>query len=139
MIYRYHYPCTFQIYKKLIHVHCSAHILDLAGHDAMDMLQASLDFLVRHSYNWFAHSVTRQNAYWVTFELVGFASISEILQEEEGEENSNSSTALADKPIGNPKKYALKLLSPSLTRWLVICDCIERILRQVRSAIIINY
>ena len=83
------------------------------------MMNAQFIFLIREIYNFFAHSVLRQAEYKAVLELVGFDEIGD--DEEREEEGGDKRTK---------KKGSLKLISPSKTRWLVIADCCERILRQ---------
>ena len=89
----------------------------------MKAIADHVEWMIKMSYNWFARSTIKQNEYKVTLELVGFAQISEILSQETDANDDNTMTST--------KKKALKFLSPSLTRWLVIADCLQRILQQV--------
>ena len=99
-------------YPHLQAVRCVCHSMDLAAAEFVKILPLSLIFLVRESYNFFAHSTIRQRDYKEILDLVGFADIHDPLNEEaEG-------------------KVALKLISTSKTRWLVIADCMERVLQQ---------
>ena len=66
----------------------------------MQLLPSNLDFMIRETYNWFAHSVKRQSDYNSVYKAI------------------------------NDGGCPLKLISPSSTRWLVISGCIERILEQ---------
>ena len=109
-------------YKNLTHVHCPPHMIDLAAKDAFKSLPDVIEWMIRASYNWFAHSTIRQKNYQETLELIGFDKIQDLLDldEEENETGTN-----------NKRKPALKLMSPSDTRWLMIADCSERIMLQV--------
>ena len=86
----------------------------------MKSIPDHVEWMIRATYNWFAHSTIKQNEYKTTLELVGFAAISEIISQETD-----------DDEVTPAKKSALKFLSPSATRWLVIADCLERCLQQV--------
>ena len=66
----------------------------------MQLLPSSLEYMIRETYNWFAHSAKRQSEYNSVYQAI------------------------------NDGGCQLKLISPSSTRWLVIADCIERILDQ---------
>ena len=87
-------------------------------------MPASLDFLIKESYNWFAHSAQRQTEFKGVLELVGFDNINVITDEGEDENDDQGATAV----VG---KRSLKLISPSTTRWLVMADCVEHILPKV--------
>ena len=100
-------------YPNLIHMRCVAHSMDLAAKDAMNWMPGNLEFMIRESYNWFCHSALRQAEYKEILNLVGFENL--------GDHD--------DPPDGTDIKF-LKLISPSTTRWLVIADCVERILKQ---------
>ena len=88
----------------------------------MKAIADHVEWMIKASYNWFARSTIKQHEYKTTLELVGFAAISEILTREINDDDDKTTSA---------KKTALKFLSPSFTRWLVIADCLQRILQQV--------
>ena len=110
-------------YPSLTHIKCTAHTLDLAAKDAMTKLPCNLEYMIRESYNWFAHSSIRQSEYKKVLDLVGFDSVSVHNMDEEASIDGRSENA------ENTKK-PLKLISLSTTRWLVIADCLQRILSQ---------
>ena len=124
MIYRHFLEKKFIFYNFFAG---TDHILDLAGNDGMNAISDHVEWLIKTSYNWFAHSIVKQNEYKTTLELVGFASLSEIISQESDDQDVQDD----DTRITLGKEKALKLLSPSDTRWLVIADCLERILKQV--------
>ncbi len=98
-------------FPSLVHLRCCCHSIDLAAKDAVKKaLPSNLEAMVRDSYGWFAHSSARQQAYRQLVELIGTESLADE------EEDSCA------KP--------LKLMSLSTTRWLIIADCVERILQQ---------
>ena len=66
----------------------------------MQLLPSNLEYMIRETYNWFAHSAKCQNDYNSVYKAI------------------------------NDSGCPLKFISPSSTRWLVISDCIERILDQ---------
>ena len=114
-----------QEYPNLTHMKCSPHTADLCARDAMDIMPAALDFLTRESYcNWFAHSSQRQNEFKDVLELVGFDRV--IVENEDDEENPGATANSGNRP-------PMKMIKPSTTRWLVMADCVERILMQVIS------
>ena len=79
-----------------------------------------IDRFAQHYKNLFFLAIRQEN-YKEILELVGFATINELLENHENEDS------LSDRQ----RKPSLKLLSPSDTRWLIIADCLERILMQV--------
>ena len=81
-------------------IRCVCHSLDIVAHKAMQLLPSNLDYMIRETYNWFAHSAKRQSDYSSVYKTI------------------------------NDGGCPLKFISPSSTRWLVISDCIERILEQ---------
>ncbi len=106
-----------QDHPHLVHIWCVCHSLDLAARDATKAaLPSNLDYLLRESYNWFAHSSLRQSQYKEIVNLIG---VDSLQGEEDLDENGNQVS---------PR--ALKLLSPGRTRWLVLACCVERILSQ---------
>jgi hypothetical protein len=106
-------------FKNLTHLKCVAHSLDLIAKEAMTAMPVHLEFMIRESYNLFAHSALRQSQYKSLLELVGFSNL--------GEEDDDFD-APAMEQAG--EKRPLKLISPSQTRWLVMADCNERVLSQ---------
>ena len=90
-------------------------------------MPASLDFLIKESYNWFAHSAQRQSEFKGILELVGFDNIN-VVTDEGDDENDDQVFTGATAVVG---KKSLKLISPSTTRWLVMADCVEHILPKV--------
>ena len=113
-------------YPNLEPMKCAAHTLDLCARDAFDILPAQLDWLLRESYNWFAHSAQRQQEYKTVLDMVGFDNIV-ILDdnEENGDVQQGAGASVA------VKRPPMQLISPSTTRWLVMADCVERVLKQV--------
>ena len=81
-------------------IRCVCHSLDLVANKAMQLLPSNLEYMIKETYNWFAHSAKRQSDYRNIYETI------------------------------NDGECPLKLVTPSSTRWLVIADCIERILDQ---------
>ena len=105
-----------QSIPHLVHISCICHSIDLIAKEAVNKaLPSNIDFLIRESYNWFAHSSQRQAAFKEIFDLVGFSSCSGLQE--------NLDTA-------DGTQTCLKLISPCTTRWLVMADCTERILGQ---------
>ena len=127
-----------QEYPNLTHVRCTAHSLDLAAKDAVKFLPSNLEFMIRESYNWFAHSVIRQNEYRQVLDLVGFEALNDEMDEELLSMDNLECPSMEDQPQSLPSmeaqpkkvKKPLKLLSISNTRWLVVADCAQRILTQ---------
>ena len=103
---------------------CSPHSCDVCAKDALEIMPSVLEFLIRESYNWFAHSAQRQSEYKNVLELVGFENIN-VENDEDNSENAGATASVGRRPM--------KLISPSTTRWLVMADCVERILIQVIS------
>lgn len=85
------------------------HSLDLVAAKSMETMPSALEYMVRESHNYFAHSSVRLAAYKELF--------NSMLDDHE-------CTEKAEPP---------KLLSLSPTRWLAMYDCIERILSQFES------
>jgi hypothetical protein len=73
--------------------------------------------MIRGSHNWFAHSAKRISDYQEVAQLVGFS------LDPESEDEVDNDGIMEDK---TPRR----LISPSETRWLVLADCIERVLGQ---------
>ena len=112
-------------YPNLEHMRCAPHSLDLCARDAFDILPAHLDWLLRESYNWFAHSAQRQKEYKDVLDMVGFDNIVVLDEDENGEVQNGAGAAVA------VRRPPMRLISPSTTLWLVMADCVERILKQV--------
>lgn len=113
-------------YPNLEHMRCAPHTVDLCARDAFDIMPAQLDFLLRESYNWFAHSSQRQQEYKNVLEMVGFDNIVVLDDvEENGDVQNGAGASVA------VRRPPMTLISPSTTRWLVMADCVERILKQV--------
>ena len=111
-------------WPHLVHIKCTCHSIDLIAKNAVKTtLPSHIDYLIRESFNWFAHSSSRLQAYQEIAQLIGFSTISE--EEEDGEEDEADSDY-----NGCQNKPPPRLISPSQTRWLVHADCIERILSQ---------
>ena len=105
-----------QSIPHLVHINCICHSIDLIAKEAVTKaLPSNIDFLIRESYNWFAHSSQRQAAFKEIFDLVGFSSCSGL------QENLDTVDGA---------QTCLKLISPCTTRWLVMADCTERVLGQ---------
>ena len=108
-------------WPHVFHIRCVCHGIDLAARDAVrKALPSNIEYMIRVSHNWFAHSFQRLSAYREVAQLIGF---------------SNSFEPDRDDETGDLTDAArpLKLISPSETRWLVIADCLERILGQYDS------
>ena len=118
VVFKFYYFGDF-----LTHMKCVAHSLDLIAKNAMTAMPAHLTFMLRESYNFFAHSALRQHEYKEVLNLVGFENLGDADDEGAGDELLFSSAK-------GPKKTPLKLISPSQTRWLVMADCNERVLKQ---------
>ena len=102
-------------WPHVCHIRCVCHGLDLAARDAVrKALPSSIEYMIRVTHNWFAHSFQRVSAYREIAQLIGFSNCPGLEEEEERDSSSGP----------------LKLISPSDTRWLVIADCLERILGQ---------
>ncbi|XP_070382970.1 zinc finger protein 862-like [Dermacentor albipictus] len=93
--------------KDLILIKCSCHSLDLVASKSMEAIPSAVEHLVRETYNYFAHSSCRQDAYKRLY----------------------ASMTVEDESANPPPK----ILSLSQTRWLAIADSIERILAQYQS------
>lgn len=89
-----------QIQPNLQLIRCVCHSLDIVANKAMQLLPSNIEYMVRETYNWFAHSAKRQYEYKNIYETI------------------------------NNGGCPLKLISPSCTRWLVMADCINRIVDQ---------
>ena len=133
-------------FPNLTHIKCGAHSLDLCAKDAMKVMPSNIEFLIRESYNFFCHSPIRQYEYQKVLELVGF---DDIVIEEVGEndveddannddldndqDNAQGDDDQASSSNNQKKRKPLKLISLATTRWLVLGDCNERILKQVND------
>ncbi|XP_072140169.1 zinc finger protein 862-like [Dermacentor andersoni] len=93
--------------KDLILIKCSCHSLDLVASKSMEAIPSAVEHLVRETYNYFAHSSCRQDAYKRLY----------------------ASMTVEDESANPPPK----ILSLSQTRWLAIADSIEIILAQYQS------
>lgn len=106
-------------WPHIVHLKCVCHSIDLIAKNAVkSALPSHIDFLIRESYNWFAHSSQRLNAYQDIASLIGFSTTSIG----EGEDEAPGSNLEGTAPP--------RLISPSDTRWLVLAECIEKILGQ---------
>ncbi|KAE8293881.1 SCAN domain-containing protein 3 [Larimichthys crocea] len=76
-------------------IRCICHSLDIVAHKAMQLLPSNVEYMIRETYNWFAHSAKRQSDYNSVYKTI------------------------------NDGHCPLKFISPSSTRWLVMSDCIE--------------
>ncbi|KAE8280143.1 hypothetical protein D5F01_LYC22285 [Larimichthys crocea] len=81
-------------------IRCVCHSLDIVAHKAMQLLPSNVEYMIRETYNWFAHSAKRQSDYNSVYKTI------------------------------NDGGCPLKFISSSSTRWLMMSDCIERILEQ---------
>lgn len=85
----------------LILIRCVCHSLQLAvSHATSECLPRNLEFLIKETYNWFAHSSVRQGKYKELYSTI------------------------------NEGHAPLKLVQLSQTRWLSIDGAINRILDQ---------
>ena len=108
-----------QMYPWMVYIKCTPHTTDLCSKASIKVLPSDVIKIVTESYNWFAHSIKRQTEYKEILELVGFALIDAILHDDEDFVDENGT------------RPPLRLISTSITRWLAIADCIERLLQQV--------
>ena len=105
-------------WPHIIHLKCVNHSIDLIAKQAVKLaLPSHIDYMIRETYNWFAHSSLRLNSYREVAKLVGFSTV--VLDEDEAPQASES------QGVAPPK-----LISPSETRWLVLADCIEKSIGQ---------
>jgi len=104
-------------WPHITHIRCVCHALDLAARDAVrKAMPSNIEYMVRVTFNWFAHSFQRLSAYQEIAQLIGF---------------SNDMGGDGDEEeLANERSKPLKLISPSETHWLVVADCVERILSQ---------
>lgn len=102
MVGRQHsvYTLLKQRQPNLQLIRCVCHSLDIVAQKAMQQLPSNVEYMIRETYNWFAHSSKHQNDYRTLYETI------------------------------NNGGCPLKMLSPSSTRWLVTANCIDRILEQ---------
>lgn len=49
---------------------CVCHSLDIVAHKAMQYLPSNLDYMIRETNNWFAHSTKRQSDYRAVYETM---------------------------------------------------------------------
>lgn len=85
---------------RLVLVKCVCHSLQLACSEAIDVLPTHIDYLVRETFNWFAHSPKRQQEYRVTY------------------------AAITSGDVPN------KLIGVCATRWLSIAPALRSVLNQ---------
>ncbi|XP_047039292.1 uncharacterized protein LOC124644115 [Helicoverpa zea] len=86
---------------NLILIRCTCHSLQLAvSHASEHTLPRNIEFLIRETYNWFAHSTKRKNEYHEIYETI------------------------------NCGEAPLKILQVCDTRWLSIEPAVQRILAQ---------
>ncbi len=105
-------------WPHITHIRCVCHALDLAARDAVrKAMPSNIEYMVRVTFNWFAHSFQRIRAYQEIAQLIGFSCDMDGDNEDE-------------QGPGDARSKPLKLISPSETRWLVVADCVERILLQ---------
>ncbi len=104
MVGKHHSVFTLlkQTQPNLQLIRCVCHSLDIVANKAMQLLPSNIEYMVRQTYNLFALSAKRQYDYKNIYETI------------------------------NNGGCPLKLISPSLliTRWLVMADCIDRIVDQ---------
>lgn len=106
-------------------MNCVCHGLDNAAENALKKAFPShVDYMASQTYNWFAHSSKRLQAYADIVKQIGFGYPDD---DEDGEEQFEESEG---KGTVKARTQPLKIISPSLTRWLVHADCIDRILQQ---------
>ena len=106
-------------WPHVVHLKCVCHSIDLIAKSAVKAaLPSHIEFMITDSHNWFARSSPRLHAYQDVASLVGFSTMWNV---EEDEETSGSSLEGTAPP---------RLISPSDTRWLVLAECIEKILGQ---------
>lgn len=86
---------------NLILIRCTCHSLQLAvSHASEQTIPRNIEFLIRETYNWFAHSAKRKNQYQEIYETI------------------------------NCGEAPLKILQLCDTRWLSIEPAVQRILAQ---------
>ena len=107
-------------YPWIVFVKCIAHGCDNSSKQANVVMPSDVLKLVTECYNWFAHSALRQSRYKETLKKVGFDKIDALLHDDDETEYKDDG-----------KQPPLRLISTSVTRWLVIADCIERFIQQV--------
>ncbi len=110
-------------WPHIVHLKCVCHSIDLIAKNAVKTtLPSHIDYMVRESYNWFSHSSLRLSAYRDIAKLVGFSTSFEEAEEEDSHEEESGEK---QEELPPPR-----LISPSDTRWLVLADCVEKILAQ---------
>jgi hypothetical protein len=110
-------------WPHVVHLQCVCHALDLAAKETVrKTMPSNLEHMIRETYNWFSVSSLRQLQYKEILDLVGFST---SVDDEDEDEMWNDQVAELQ-----PVKKPLKILSPSNTRWLILSECIERILLQ---------
>ncbi len=118
-------------FPNLVHLRCSCHSFDLAAKEAVKKaLPSHIEYLLRETYNWFAHSRQRQAAYAQIVDLIGVDCMEENVEDINNNVLDEELELEEDTEELQKKRKVLKLLSLSDTRWLVISDCIERVLSQ---------
>ena len=109
-------------WPHLIHIKCICHSLDLVAKKAVkSSLPSHIDYLIRECFNWFARSQPRLHAYQEIAQLIGFSKVVPESDQDESDEAVEDLLSYERPP---------RLISPSDTRWLVLADCIEKILGQ---------
>lgn len=89
-----------EVNPRLVLVKCVCHSLHLACNEAVDVLPTHMDYLVRETFNWFAHSPKRQQMYKAIYEAI------------------------------NSGEVPRKLVGISATRWLSIASALKIIVDQ---------
>lgn len=111
-------------WPHVLHNSCTNHALDLVAKGAVKAaLPSSVEFILMASFNWFSHSAGRIDDYRKIANLIGVGNEEDIEDEpvEQLGEQQKETSGMAK---------TLRLISPSTTRWLVLADCIERLLPQ---------
>ena len=119
-------------WPHLIPVKCICHSLDLIAKKAVKAsLPSHVDYLIRESFNWFSRSGPRLDAYQEIAQLIGYSKV--VAGDIDGnEEEIDGDTEDASEDLlshGVPPR----LISPSDTRWLVMADCIEKLIGQFEA------
>lgn len=102
---------------NLLHLHSSFASLSYAFHNAVKKsLPASVEFMLRECYNWFADGQDRQNKYTAILQQVGLNSkvdATGAARREGGEPNE-------DDELASPREMVR--ISPDASQWLSIAD-----------------
>ena len=129
----------------VIHNSCTNHALYLAAKNAVKAaLPSSVDYILRSSFNWFSHSASRVDDYRKIAQLIGIGYEEDEDQNDEAEQETDpkiveGQQSVSEAPIRAEmmpeastvaESKILKLISPCATRWLIISDCIDRLLPQ---------